>query len=192
MTLQVQFATMGMMMLGGLSLGGLFDLYRVLASQLRAPRYAYYMLDLIFWIVGTLLIFKLLYEINWGQVRMFIFIGMLIGIAIYFLLFSGLVTQLIMMLIRFVEVLIRIGKSMIKIFVIIPFLWIFRTTVVFLGFLSAIAIFLYQVMLQLLYPLWKLLLWMTKPIVRRFRIPAWINQTVQTIAGFFRWLFDRK
>ena len=70
---------MGMMLLGGLSLGGLFDLYRVLAGQLRAPRYAYYLLDIFFWCIGTLLIFKLLYMSNLGQVRMFIFIGFLLG-----------------------------------------------------------------------------------------------------------------
>jgi spore cortex biosynthesis protein YabQ len=191
MTLQVQFATMGMMLLGGLSLGGLFDLYRVLAGQLRAPRYAYYLLDLVFWFIGTLLVFKLLYEINWGQVRLFIFIGLLVGIVLYFLLLSGLVTKLILQLVRIVKALIRFGGMLFKYLIIKPFLWIFRTTVVFFGFLCATAIFLCQLMLQLIYPVWRLLLWMTKPLVRRFRVPAWINKTVKTSARVIRWLFDR-
>jgi spore cortex biosynthesis protein YabQ len=182
---------MGMMLLGGLSLGGLFDLYRVLASQLKAPRYAYYLLDLVFWLIGTVLVFKLLYESNLGQLRMFIFIGLLAGIAVYFMLLSQTVIQLILWMIRVVRAMIRIGKRMIEIFIITPIIWIYRATVIFLGFLSAIAIFLYKIMIQLLYPVWKLLLWLIKPLIRWIRVPAWINKMGQAVSSFIRRLFDR-
>lgn len=189
MTLQVQFVTMGMMLLGGLSLGGLFDLYRVLAGQLRAPRYAYYLLDIVFWLLGTVLIFKLLYMSNLGQVRMFIFIGLLVGVGVYFLLFSKTVIQIILWMIRVVRMTIRIGKKMIQLFIVTPIVWLYRATVIFLGFLLAIAIFLYKVMLQLLYPVWRLLLWLIKPLGRWIRVPAWVNKTGQSIAAWFRRLF---
>ncbi|GAA4869941.1 hypothetical protein GCM10023310_57040 [Paenibacillus vulneris] len=189
MTLQVQFVTMGMMLLGGLSLGGLFDLYRVLAGQLRAPRYAYYLLDIFFWCIGTLLIFKLLYMSNLGQVRMFIFIGLLVGVGIYFLLFSRTVIRVIMWMIRLVQATIRLGIRLFRVFIIIPSIWLYRATVVFLGFLLAIAIFLYKVMLQLLYPMWKLLLWLVRPLGKWFRMPTWVNQAGRSIASFFRRFF---
>lgn len=180
---------MGMMLLGGLSLGGLFDLYRVLAGQLRAPRYAYYLLDIVFWLLGTVLVFKLLYMSNLGQVRMFIFIGLLFGVGVYFLLFSKTVIKIILWMIRVVQTTIRIGKRMIELFIVTPVVWLYRATVIFLGFLMAIAIFLYKVMLQLLYPLWRLLVWLTKPLVKRIRIPAWVNKTGQSIAALFRRFF---
>lgn len=189
MTLQVQFVTLGMMFLGGLSLGGLFDLYRVLASQLKAPRYAYYLLDIFFWIAGTLLVFKLLYESNLGQVRMFIFIGLLAGVLLYFLFFSPVVIQIILWMIRFTKATIRVIKKTVEIFIITPVIWLYRATVVFLGFLLAIAIFLYKVMLQLLYPVWKLLIWLVRPLVRRLRIPSWMKKSGQSIAAFIRRLF---
>jgi spore cortex biosynthesis protein YabQ len=191
MNLQMQFATLGMMLLGGLSLGGLFDLYRVLANHLRAPKYAYYLLDILFWIIGTLLVFKLLYDINWGQIRLFIFIGLFVGVIVYFWLFSGWVIQCMGVLIRFVKALFRFGRKMVNIFIIMPVRLLWRTVVIFFGFLSAIAIFLYQVMVQLLYTVWKLLLWLVKPLARHVRVPAWTNKTVQTMAKFLRWLFDR-
>ncbi|MCR8636116.1 spore cortex biosynthesis protein YabQ [Paenibacillus radicis (ex Xue et al. 2023)] len=191
MTLQTQFVTMGMMLLGGLSLGGLFDLYRVLASQLKAPRYAYYLLDLVFWLIGTLLVFKLLYASNLGQVRMFIFVGLLLGIAVYFMLFSRAVVQMILWMIRFVRALIRIGKRTIEILIIKPIVWMYRATIIILGFLLAIAIFLYKIMLQLLYPVWKLLWWLSKPLIRRIHIPSWINKSGQVVSSFIRRLFGR-
>jgi spore cortex biosynthesis protein YabQ len=190
-TLQTQFVTMGMMLLGGLSLGGMFDLYRVLASQLKAPRYAYYLLDLVFWLIGTLLVFKLLYASNLGQVRMFIFVGLLLGIGVYFLLFSQTVIQLILWMIRVVRAMIRIGKRMVEIFIITPVVWLYRATVLFLGFLWAVAIFLYKIMLQLLYPVWKLILWLFKPLIRQIRIPVRIKQLGQTISSFIRRFFGR-
>ena len=191
MTLHMQFATMGMMLLGGLSLGGLFDLYRVLANQFRMPRYAYYFWDVIFWILGTLFVFKLLYDINWGQVRMFIFIGLLVGMGLYFWLFSGLVVKLILRLIQFTRILVRIGMRMVNIFIVTPIWLLFRASAIFFGFLLAIAIFLYQVVLQLLYTVCKLLLWLTSPLVRHVRMMAKNNKTVQAIVRFIHRLFDR-
>lgn len=180
---------MGMMFLGGLSLGGLFDLYRVLAGQLKAPRYAYYLLDVFFWIVGTLLVFKLLYESNLGQVRMFIFIGLLAGVLLYFLIFSATVIQIILWLIRFTKAAIRVIKRIVEIFVITPVIWLYRAVVIFLGFLLAIAIFLYKVMLQLLYPVWRLLIWLIRPLGRWLRIPVWVKKSGQTLAAWLRRLF---
>jgi spore cortex biosynthesis protein YabQ len=191
MTLHLQFATMGMMLLGGLYLGGLFDLYRVLAHHFRMPRYAYYFWDILFWILGTLLIFKLLYDINWGQVRLFIFIGLLVGMGLYFWLFSGLVVKIVLKFIQFARTLIRIGMQLVKIFIITPVLWLFRISAIFFGFLSAIAIFLYQVMLQLFYTVWKLLLWLVSPLARHIRLVAKNNKTVQGIIRFIRRVFDR-
>ncbi|PZE19214.1 spore cortex biosynthesis protein YabQ [Paenibacillus xerothermodurans] len=189
MTLHVQFVTMGMMVLGGLSLGGLYDLYRVLAGQLRAPRYAYYLLDVIFWLVGTLLVFKLLYESNLGEVRLFIFIGLLIGIVGYFLVFSRTVIRLILWMIRVVQTMVRIGKKIIELFIIMPTVWLYRATLIFLGFLAAIAIFLYRIMLQLFYPVWKLLLWLFKLLTRHMVVPAWLQKTGHKISAFIRRFF---
>jgi spore cortex biosynthesis protein YabQ len=191
MTLHMQFATMGMMLLGGLSLGGLFDFYRVLANHFRMPRYAYYFWDVVFWILGTLLVFKLLYDINWGQVRLFIFIGLLVGMGLYFWLFSGLVMKLVLRVIQFVRILVHIGVRTVKILIITPISLLFRAIAIFFGFLSAIAIFLYQVMLQLLYTVWKLFLWLTSPLARHVRLMAKNNKTVQAIVRFIHRLFDR-
>ncbi|UUZ82171.1 spore cortex biosynthesis protein YabQ [Paenibacillus sp. P26] len=178
-------------MRGGLALGVLFDLYRVLSGQLKVPLWLKGLCDLLYWLIGTLVVFKLLYESNGGEVRPFIFLGLGIGIILYFLLFSRPVIRLIVLIIRIFVTIVRIGKRMIELFLIKPVIWLYRFTIIFLGFLSATAIFLFKIMLQLCYPVWKLLLWLVKPITRRLRIPipAWMKKTGQSIAGWFRRFF---
>lgn len=186
MTLQIQFVTLGMMSAGGLTLGVLFDLYRVLSGQLKVPYWLKAVLDLLYWIIGTLIVFKLLYESNWGEVRPFIFLGLGIGITIYFLVFSRTIIRVILFMIRVVQTAIRIGKRMIELFIVKPAIALYRLLILFLGFLLAVAIFLYKVMIQLCYPVWKLLLWLAKPLSRwvrvRIPVPAWMKKIVATVA----------
>ncbi|CAG7656353.1 spore cortex biosynthesis protein YabQ [Paenibacillus allorhizosphaerae] len=191
MTLQIQFVTMGMMYAGGLALGGLFDVYRVLSGQLRVPLWLKAVLDLLYWFVGTIIVFKLLYESNWGEVRFYIFVGLIAGILFYFWLFSRPVIRVIQFMIRMVLATIRIGKRMIELFIIKPVIMLYRLIVIILGFLCATAIFLYKIMLQLCYPVWKLLLWMVRPLGRYIRIPVpdWVKKLGRSIAAWIRRLF---
>ncbi|MCZ8523696.1 MULTISPECIES: spore cortex biosynthesis protein YabQ [Paenibacillus] len=193
MTLSVQFLTMGMMYAGGLALGGIYDLYRVLSGQLKVPPWLRAGLDLLYWFIGTLVVFALLYKSNWGEVRPFIFMGLAIGILFYFLVFSSAVIRVIVFTIRAVVTAARIGRRMIELFVIRPAIGLYRLVLIFLGFLLATAIFIYRIVLQLLYPVWKLLLWLFRPLGRWMRlhltVPSGIKNTGQKLAALFRRLF---
>ncbi|SDE53938.1 spore cortex biosynthesis protein YabQ [Paenibacillus sp. UNCCL117] len=191
MTLHIQFVTLGMMCAGGLSLGGLFDVYRVLAGQLRAPGWVKSILDLVYWFTGTLLVFALLYESNWGEVRPFIFLGLGIGIIFYFLLFSRPTIWVIRFIIRVVIQTARLLKRLVILLVIRPIVGLYRVFMIILGFLLATAMFLYRIVLQLCHPVWKLLLWLLRPLVKRLRfpVPGWMKKTGQSVANFVRRFF---
>ncbi len=73
MSLQVQFVTIGMMFLSGHGLGVMYDMYRVLSRQFRAPKWIIPFLDVVYWVVATLLVFLALFYSNQGEVRMFVF-----------------------------------------------------------------------------------------------------------------------
>ncbi|GCL74549.1 spore cortex biosynthesis protein YabQ [Paenibacillus naphthalenovorans] len=190
MTLQIQFVTLGMMSAGGLALGVLFDMYRVLAGQLKVPSWMKAVLDLLYWFIGTLIVFRLLYESNWGEVRPFIFLGLGIGIVLYFLVFSRAVIWVIRLLIRIVLAAVRIGKQLIRVFIVKPAIGLYRFLIIFLGFLLAVAIFLYKTVIQLCYPVWKLLVWLVRPIGRwiraRIPVPAWMKQMITTVAAWLQ------
>ncbi|MDQ1910937.1 spore cortex biosynthesis protein YabQ [Paenibacillus sp. GD4] len=195
MTLDVQFLTLGSMFSGGLVLGTLYDLYRVLAGQLKVPLWLKAPLDLLYWMIGTVVVFYLLYESNQGEVRPFVFLAIGIGICFYFGLLSRIIIRIFLWLIRAVISTYRFILRMIDLLIVTPIVWLYRVFVIFLGFLSAMAIFLYKVVLQLLYPAWKLLLWLVRPLWRALRgipVPAWMKRTGHAFSALWGWLFDRK
>lgn len=176
-------------------LGTLYDLYRVLAGQLKVPLWLKAPLDLLYWLIGTVVVFYLLYESNQGEVRPFVFLAIGIGICFYFGLLSRIVIRIFLWLIRAVISTYRFVLRMIDVLIVTPIVWLYRVFVIFLGFLSAMAIFLYKVVLQLLYPAWKLLLWLVRPLWRALRgipVPAWMKRTGHAFSALWGWLFDRK
>ncbi|MBP1996165.1 spore cortex biosynthesis protein YabQ [Paenibacillus eucommiae] len=188
MTLHVQFFTIFMMFCSGLALGTLFDVFRVLFGKLRLPRFILPFADIVFWVVATGLVFWLLLYSNEGQVRVFVFLGIGIGICCYFALLSHWIIWLILLFIRIAVSLYRFAKKMVELFLIKPIVGIYRLTLVIFGFLFAVAVFLYKIVLQLLYPLWRLLLWIIQPLLKLhfWHIPT---QWIKNIAGFFRRFF---
>lgn len=164
MTLEVQFWTLVMMVAGGNALGAIYDLFRVVHQRLRMPRLAYIPIDITYWILSTILIFSLLYSSNQGQLRLFVFIGMASGVLIYYFLLSKPTTRLFNGIMTMIASLYKFAVKMVQLLIIKPLIGLYRALVVFLGFLTALAIFLYKIMLQLLYPFWALILW----VKRRF------------------------
>jgi spore cortex biosynthesis protein YabQ len=188
-TLYVQFFTLFMMFCSGLALGTIFDISRVLSGKLRVPRFILPLVDILYWIVATILVFWLLMYSNEGQVRVFVFLGIGIGICFYFALLSNWIIWLLLLGIRITIALFRFAQKMVELFLIKPLLGIYRLTVLILGFLLTIAVFLYKIMLQLLYPVWRLLIWIIRPL-RKLRLwPAGMTEWPKKISKFFRRLF---
>lgn len=192
MTLNVQFLTLWMMFVSGLGLGVLFDTFRVFAGQLRVPKWTQPLTDLLYWILATVLVFRVLYWSNQGQVRLFVFIGLLIGVLLYFTALSGRVIAFMLFTIRMTKAFVRLLIQTVKIVVIRPIIALFRFFILFLGFLATVAIFLYKIVLQCLYPFWKLLVWLTKPIWRpvfeHVRVPKWLRRIGDWFARGWDWL----
>ncbi|KQX57747.1 spore cortex biosynthesis protein YabQ [Paenibacillus sp. Root444D2] len=191
MTLNVQFHTIFMMFLSGIAIGAIFDVFRVLSGKLRLPRWTIPFIDMVYWIVATILVFRLLIYSNEGQVRVFIFLGMGIGICFYFAFLSTWVIRITLLLIRITIAIYRFIAKTVEIILIKPIIGLYRLTVIILGFLLAVAIFLYRIVLQLLYPVWRLLLWMTRPVHKYFVIPVWLKKLKGNIILILRRLFSK-
>lgn len=186
MNLHVQFLTMGFMLGCGLAIGFSFDAYRVLAGQLRLPRWTIPLLDLAFWAMATYFVFRVLVYSNYGQVRLFVFIGLFAGAALYFTAFSAAAVALIKWLIRLAVGLYRIFKRTVEIVIIAPIRMLYRTFTILLGFLAAIAIFLYKIVLQLLYPVRFLSRAVWIFLKKRAHAPRWLAAGWRRIVRWFR------
>lgn len=189
MSLHVQFFTLFTMFASGLGLGGLFDLYRVLSWQLRIARWVKSVLDIIYWVVATILVFQVLYYSNQGQIRLFVFLGILIGITFYFALISTYMIKFILWIIRLIKRWVQIAIWLFEMLVITPILVLYKIVIIFAGFLLAISIFLYKFVIQLCYPLWMLINFLIKPLTRRFKLPRWGVNIKDKIIKAFKRLF---
>lgn len=63
----------------GLLLGLLFDVYRVARGRLQPGPAATFLGDLLFWCVATAVTFALLIVGNWGELRLYVWVGFLLG-----------------------------------------------------------------------------------------------------------------
>ncbi|MFZ5945265.1 MAG: spore cortex biosynthesis protein YabQ [Bacillota bacterium] len=70
-------------------LGGmLFDIYRVFRGLWKPKKIGTFIGDLIFWLLLTCMVFLLLLFGNWGEIRIYVFIGIGIGCWFYLKFFS--------------------------------------------------------------------------------------------------------
>lgn len=138
-------------------LGGILDLYRVVTGQLRMARWLVPMFDVLYWLAAMVLVFRILYWVNLGEVRLFIFLGLLAGFAVYYVLFSTHIIRFVHRLLRWLVALARFLARLFRVFIIMPLAFIGRTLLAVLMFFGSASIFLCKFVLQLVYPVWKLL-----------------------------------
>lgn len=77
----------------GFMIGVLFDLYRVLRGRKNPGIYITAIIDGLLWIKITAAVFLILLAINWGEVRGYIFLFLILGLFLYYLLISKYVIQ---------------------------------------------------------------------------------------------------
>lgn len=179
------------MIVCGLGLGVLYDVYRVLYHTFQPPKWLTAACDLIYWLVATLFVFRTLFWSNQGEVRVFIFLGLIVGVWTYFVWFSPSVIRCIRFVIALIKKFINISIKLFQLLVIKPILFLYRCVVIFLGFLLTASMFLCKIMLQLLYPVWILLRWLTKPIWTRVKLPSFaiIRKGIKWIKSGWSQLF---
>ncbi|MGO4111351.1 spore cortex biosynthesis protein YabQ [Paenibacillus sp. YAF4_2] len=165
-SLSLQFFTMGMMLLTGIGLGVIFDGYRVVSNELRFPRWSLPVLDLVYWLAASLLVFRVLYASNYGEVRAYVFIGMLIGILSYYWLLSKPVIRIVKWLIDAVRAMIGFSIQTFDLLIVKPIILLYRFIRVLIGFGTALTIFLLKIVLQLIRPFWLLFRFLLSPLTR--------------------------
>lgn len=66
----------------------MFDFFRVLRKRFKTTDIVTYMQDILFWILTGISMLYCIYTFNSGEIRLYEFIGILIGTTIYFLTIS--------------------------------------------------------------------------------------------------------
>ena len=67
----------------GLSIGIVFDIFRILRKSFKTSDIITYVEDVLFWIITGLIILYSIFKFNNGELRLYIFIGVFAGIILY-------------------------------------------------------------------------------------------------------------
>jgi spore cortex biosynthesis protein YabQ len=126
-SLDVQFLTMAWMAGCGALLGAAFDTVNVTARRFRFGRGVRSLLDVLYWVAATLLVFRVLVKANGGVVRPFVFLGLGIGAVLYLLLAAGLYRRTVDRLLAVLTWLYGWTVRVLRALVWRPLLWIVRT-----------------------------------------------------------------
>lgn len=179
----VQWITLLYMMLAGTAMGLAYDSYRVLSLKLSFPKWLNALLDLLYWIWAALLVFRMLYAGNQGQLRFYVFLGLFLGVWIYFLIFSVTVRRFVVRLIQSVQYTCRLLWRFIGIVIGWPLLWLWRLVKGMLKLSGRILLFILKLLLRLTKPIWVFPVRWISPYISRFyhstrivRISEWISK----------------
>lgn len=102
--------------MGGMLLGFIWDIYRLVRHYVKMGAFGTALGDLIYWIVSIYISVQLIFYISYGNVRMFILLGFLLGALLYF---YGISNYILKICIYVVDLIFKIIKK-IALFMIKP------------------------------------------------------------------------
>lgn len=172
----IQWITLFYMILAGSAMGLAYDSYRVLSLKLSFPKWLNALLDLLYWLWAALLVFRMLYAGNQGQLRFYVFLGLFLGVWIYFLLFSVTVRNFVVMLIQSIQYTCRLLWKITVTVIGVPIRWLWRLLKGVLVLLGRILLFFLKLLLRLTKPIWVLPVRWLKPYFNRLYHSAWIGR----------------
>lgn len=90
--------------LTGVVIGVLFDFFRILRRSIKTSNTITYIEDILFWILTGLFLLYIIFKYSFGQLRIYMFVSLIIGIVIYFLTISKYFIKLNIKIIRIYKI----------------------------------------------------------------------------------------
>ena len=108
-------------LIGGI-MGMLYDLIRIFRKIIPHSNWSVQIEDTLYWIICALIGFAVLYMHNYGQIRFFVFIGIILGGVFYLCTFSIVFMKFATWLIDLIKHIVRTLIHILS----IPILWMIR------------------------------------------------------------------
>ncbi len=125
MDFQTQYQIVWLMLLVGIFLGAVFEVYRHFHKQYKFRKLILHFLDSCFWIMAALLVFYVLYTRAAGELRIYYFLFVIVGVTTHHLLLRQITMRVTNFLIYIISTITRTVKWVIKVLLINPvmFFW---------------------------------------------------------------------
>ena len=109
--------------LNGCLIGIIFDFFRILRKSFKTSDIITYIEDILFWILTGISILYFIFVFNNGEIRLFMFLGIAVGITLYMLIFSSFFIKInVTIILKKKKIIIKILKI-----ILIPFKFIKKT-----------------------------------------------------------------
>ena len=99
--------------LNGVIIGLIFDFFRILRKSFKTSDLITYIQDILFWILTGISVIIFMYFFSDGTIRLYMFLGLLLGVFIYILTISQFIIKIFVFLIRifknFLNNIINVG-----------------------------------------------------------------------------------
>ena len=93
--------------LNGLLIGFIFDIFRILRISFKTKDFVTYIQDILFWLITGAIVLYSIFVFNNGEIRFYMFLGMVIGVILYILLFSKYIIKFNVQLINIIKIIIH-------------------------------------------------------------------------------------
>jgi spore cortex biosynthesis protein YabQ len=161
MTLSTQFLTMLSMIGMGSLFGVMFDTYQRFLDRPNRKSWIVFFNDLLFWVIQALIIFYILFLVNNGELRFYIFVALLCGFAAYQALFKGVYLKFLELMINTVIAIYRFMKRAFQLLIYKPVLGIVQLVISIIVLLGrgifSLVKFVLKVLLFILKVLWSII-----------------------------------
>lgn len=122
--LELQFYAFFMVVVSGMALGFLFDLLRALRGHYRPAWWLGALADLLFWGVATVALGGGLFFGNWGDIRFYVLVGLLLGLGLYYWLASPVVVSLVRLLLQLITWVVDLVAAILRRLIWVPLLFL--------------------------------------------------------------------
>ncbi|WP_203364418.1 spore cortex biosynthesis protein YabQ [Bacillus sp. REN10] len=187
MTLSVQFETLIAMIVMGLIFGALLDTYQRFLQRPTRSRWISFISDVIFWCLYAGVLFYSLYKINYGEIRVYVFLAVLCGFAAYQALFKFIYLKILEWIIAFFTKVFFLIKKTIYFLFIWPVIILFKWTMKCISLIGKAVMALAKMCLRLLLWIGKVILFPVGLILKLLplRIRNQIGDITKKVAGVF-------
>ena len=117
-----QLYTLFVFIISGSIIGILFDLFRILRKSFKTPDIITYIEDTLFWIITGLFLLYIIFTYSYGEIRIYMFISLIIGLIIYFFTISKYFIKINVKIITFFKTII----SKILFIILFPVRFLFK------------------------------------------------------------------
>lgn len=183
MTLSTQFLTMLSMIGMGILFGCLLDTYQRFLKRKKRKSWLVFFNDLLFWTIQAMLTFYILFLVNQGELRFYIFIALLCGFAVYQSLLKGIYLRILEWIIKTIISIYLFLKKTVYYLIYKPIVGLFQLLIAIILFIGRGLYNLVKFILKILLFILKLL-W--TPVEKFFAIlwkllPKGFKKTVEKI-----------